>query len=149
MAEPTGPKPHPPIWIGGNSKAARRRVVQFGQGWCPVIAPAAMASSIRTAVIDGPATFGRAVEELRAELSAAGRDPYAVDIQIDVPVVDFDADDGVEQALQRIDEFADLGATWAIVHVDASSVDAAVDYLSAFSELVMGRRQPQRPVNVG
>ena len=28
-------KPHPPIWIGGNSKRAIRRAVQMGDGWVP------------------------------------------------------------------------------------------------------------------
>ena len=27
--------PHPPIWIGGNTGAARRRVAEKGDGWCP------------------------------------------------------------------------------------------------------------------
>jgi len=26
-------KPHPPIWVGGNSPAAFRRVVTYGDGW--------------------------------------------------------------------------------------------------------------------
>ena len=26
-------KPHPPIWVGGESTPALKRVVQFGQGW--------------------------------------------------------------------------------------------------------------------
>src|SRR5690625_663101 len=26
-------RPHPPIWIGGNSAAARRRVAEHGDGW--------------------------------------------------------------------------------------------------------------------
>lgn len=26
-------QPHPPIWVGGNSARARRRVAQFGDGW--------------------------------------------------------------------------------------------------------------------
>ena len=31
--------PHPPIWIGGNTGAARRRVAEKGDGWCPFAAP--------------------------------------------------------------------------------------------------------------
>ena len=29
-------KPHPPIWVGGESPPALRRAVQFGDGWYPV-----------------------------------------------------------------------------------------------------------------
>jgi len=29
-------KPHPPIWIGGNSNKAIRRAIQLGDGWHPV-----------------------------------------------------------------------------------------------------------------
>jgi probable F420-dependent oxidoreductase len=130
-------RPHPPIWIGGNSKAALRRVVQFGQGWSPVIAPPSMASAVRTAVIDSHEEFGRAVQDLSRQLLAVGRDPATVDIQVDVPVVDFGATDALGQAIERIDEFARLGATWAIVHVDASSVNIAADYISAFSDGVI------------
>lgn len=64
--QPPIQRPHPPVWIGGNSHAALRRVVKYGQGWSPVIAPAAMASSIRTASIDGAAEFGRTVARLHA-----------------------------------------------------------------------------------
>jgi probable F420-dependent oxidoreductase len=34
-------KPHPPIWIGGHSRAALRRAAQYGDGWHPVGAIAA------------------------------------------------------------------------------------------------------------
>ena len=29
-------KPHPPIWVGGHSRAALRRTVQFGAAWHPI-----------------------------------------------------------------------------------------------------------------
>ncbi len=34
-------KPHPPIWVGGHSRAALRRTARFGDGWHPVGAIAA------------------------------------------------------------------------------------------------------------
>jgi probable F420-dependent oxidoreductase len=32
-------KPHPPIWVGGHSRAALRRTVQFGAAWHPINRP--------------------------------------------------------------------------------------------------------------
>ncbi len=32
-------KPHPPIWVGGHSKAALRRAVEFGAAWHPINRP--------------------------------------------------------------------------------------------------------------
>jgi probable F420-dependent oxidoreductase len=32
-------KPHPPIWVGGNSLPALRRVARWGDGWQPVYLP--------------------------------------------------------------------------------------------------------------
>jgi probable F420-dependent oxidoreductase len=34
-------KPHPPIWVGGHSRAALRRTVEFGAAWHPINRPVA------------------------------------------------------------------------------------------------------------
>jgi alkanesulfonate monooxygenase SsuD/methylene tetrahydromethanopterin reductase-like flavin-dependent oxidoreductase (luciferase family) len=52
-------KPHPPIWIGGHSRAAFERVVAFGDGW--------HASSL------SPEQMRGHLEALRKVADAAGR----------------------------------------------------------------------------
>ena len=34
-------KPHPPIWVGGHSRAALRRTVEIGAAWHPINRPPA------------------------------------------------------------------------------------------------------------
>jgi probable F420-dependent oxidoreductase len=132
-------QPHPPIWIGGNSNAALRRVVKYGRGWSPVFGPREFASSIRTAVIDGAEAFGRAVVRLHDQLSSVGRDPAEVDIQVPLPAVDVRGSDAVSRLRDELGTLADHGATCAVVRVDASSVEAAAEYMSAFGETVIHR----------
>ena len=47
-----------PIWIGGNSKASRRRVAERAQGWMPMIAPKhvgdALFKTVRTPPLSSP-----------------------------------------------------------------------------------------------
>ncbi|MGV0741906.1 LLM class F420-dependent oxidoreductase [Mycolicibacterium sp. XJ870] len=131
-------QPHPPLWIGGNGPAAMRRVVDYGQGWMPIVAPAAMASVIRTAAIENAEQFGRAVQRLRSRLTDAGRDPSTVDIQVVCPHVDLDDDASLHHARDVLAELAGLGATWAVVHVDGTSPQAALDYVKAFGEIMIG-----------
>jgi probable F420-dependent oxidoreductase len=135
-------RPHPPIWIGGNGAAAIRRVVEHGDGWMPIIAAAGMASTMRTAAIENTEQFGAAVVRLRDRLADAGRDPSTVDIQVVCPFVDLDDDASVTHARDALAELAEYGATWAVVHVDGSSPQAAVDYIKAFGAQMIG--QPAR-----
>lgn len=132
--QPPAQRPHPPIWIGGNGAAAIRRVVEHGNGWMPIIAPPDMASTMRTAAIENTGQFGVAVRRLRQRLTDAGRDPESVDIQVVCPHTDLDDDASVRHARQTLAELAGHGATWAVVHVDGSSPQAAVEYIKAFGE---------------
>jgi alkanesulfonate monooxygenase SsuD/methylene tetrahydromethanopterin reductase-like flavin-dependent oxidoreductase (luciferase family) len=54
-----------PLWIGGSSAAARRRAAAVGHGWVPLFVT--------------PDDYGPALEALRQETEAAGRDPHAVE----------------------------------------------------------------------
>ncbi len=61
-------KPHPPIWIGGESKAALRRAARLGDGWYPA------ANNPRHRVAT-PAHLAARLGDLRAVCEAEGRDP--------------------------------------------------------------------------
>lgn len=73
-------KPHPPIWIGGHSRAALRRVMAYGDGWHPVGA--------NPAVPLRPAEMQAALDELRRLTEAAGRDPATLTISYKAPLYD-------------------------------------------------------------
>jgi alkanesulfonate monooxygenase SsuD/methylene tetrahydromethanopterin reductase-like flavin-dependent oxidoreductase (luciferase family) len=66
-------KPHPPLWIGGESPQARKRVVRVGDGWYP-------ASNNPQHRLDTAERLGNGVSELGRVAEAAGRDPATIDV---------------------------------------------------------------------
>ena len=59
-------RPHPPLWIGGEAKAARRRAGRLGNGWYPVAANPQMP-------LDTPKLYGDGLAEVRSEAEKSGR----------------------------------------------------------------------------
>lgn len=47
-------RPHPPIWVGGNSLAAARRAIRFGTAWLPNGIPAATIADVVARISDLP-----------------------------------------------------------------------------------------------
>ena len=66
-------KPHPPIWIGGESGVALKRAVRVGDGWYP-------ASNNPQARLDTPERLAAGIAELHKLARAVGRDPASIDI---------------------------------------------------------------------
>ncbi|MEM7404405.1 MAG: LLM class F420-dependent oxidoreductase [Pseudomonadota bacterium] len=68
----------PPIWIGGEGTAARRRVAAVGDGWYPV-------SRNPRVPLDTLNRFRAALADVRERTDAAGRDPDALQIALFAP----------------------------------------------------------------
>jgi len=66
-------KPHPPIWIGGESPQALRRAVRLGEGWYP-------ASNNPQYRLDTAERLANGVSELSRLAESAGRDPKSIDV---------------------------------------------------------------------
>jgi probable F420-dependent oxidoreductase len=123
-----------PIWIGGNSEAAFRRVGRLGDGW--------LASRV------GDAAGAReAIESIRGHASAAGRDPQSIGLQSMVAppprdaagklfYADLDRVVGRVAALRTMEfGWVSLNAT-AIFQAGARSVAAIIDVLQRLHDRI-------------
>ena len=134
--------PHPPIWIGGNTSAARARVATYGQGWCPFRAPVVLAQTARTAALESVRDLAEGVEDLRRRCEKLDRDPAGLDVTFTNPAGgmpgtdDFDADAFVAGAA----ELAEAGVTWIQVGVPGESLAHTVEAIEQFGAEVIAHR---------
>jgi probable F420-dependent oxidoreductase len=111
----------PPIWIGGNSRAARRRAAAVGQGWSPFPARRGLAAATGTAELDSPDALRRGIDELRSEAERHGR-TEPLDICMtpfshphDRPALD------PKRLADEAAELAGLGVTWLAVRLPSAN----------------------------
>ena len=64
-------KPHPPIWVGGESGPSLRRAAGFGDAWYPI-------GSNNKHLLDTLPRYRVGVDRLRKVMAEAGRDPASV-----------------------------------------------------------------------
>ncbi|MFC8519661.1 LLM class F420-dependent oxidoreductase [Streptomyces sp. NPDC057257] len=69
-----------PVWIGGNSRAARRRVAERAQGWMPLIGPPSLSATVRTPTIGSLTELADMIAGVRDAAKAAGRSDE-IDVQ--------------------------------------------------------------------
>ncbi|AFM16777.1 putative F420-dependent oxidoreductase, Rv2161c family [Mycolicibacterium chubuense NBB4] len=134
--------PHPPIWIGGNTSAARARVAAHGQGWCPFRAPAVLAQTARTAALESLEHLAHGVDDLRRRLDEAGRDPAGVDVAFtnDVGGSPGDDDFDADAFLSGVDDLEKVGVTWIQVAVPGDSLTHALEAIDRFGAEVIAAR---------
>jgi probable F420-dependent oxidoreductase len=132
-------EPYPPIWIGGNTAAARRRVAEHGDGWCPFQAPAGLAQTARTAALESLEQLTEGIADLRRRLEAADRDPYEVDIAFSpfLPGGPGDDDFNADAYLDELQKLAETGVTWVQVIIPGDSMSHALEAVDRFRSTVI------------
>ena len=133
------PNPHPPIWIGGNSRQSRRRVARYGQGWSPFPAPRSLARTTKSTPLESLDDLRPMLDELWQFAEEAGRDPADIDVSFGSGAGGDPADDSFnpEAQLEAVAELAGLGITWSGVGLPGDSIDHAVETLQRFGESVI------------
>jgi alkanesulfonate monooxygenase SsuD/methylene tetrahydromethanopterin reductase-like flavin-dependent oxidoreductase (luciferase family) len=107
-------KPHPPIILGSETKWARQRVVDYGDGWMPIFGLSP--------------DLGESVKDLRDRAEKAGRDPDSISLTMygaraDKDIIQYLKDLGfdrvvlplppepAEKNLPRLDKYANFIAS--------------------------------------
>jgi probable F420-dependent oxidoreductase len=138
-------RPHPPLWIGGNSKAAIRRAARHGQGWIPFPAQPHEATAVGTAAITSEGDLRERIELLRAETAAAGRSDL-----LDVCMTPFTHQHhprGQERyeppvLLAEAERLTALGVTWLSIKLPSPDRATLLDYMERFGKEVIAQAPP-------
>jgi len=128
-------KPHPPIWVGGHSRAALRRTARHGDGWHPVGAIAASPLP--------PQEMRQHLDSLKRLTEAEGRDFSALTISYKAPLYDtaIPDRDGARRSFSGTAEdiagdirtFAAIGVHELILDFRGASIAESIERLQHFA----------------
>jgi probable F420-dependent oxidoreductase len=133
-------RPGPKIWVGGNSRRALRRVVEFGAGWVPIFVPANGAPRVRTRPLASIEELARRIEELRDLLVAAGRDP-TIDVVCYPPALEQypTALPDPAAVTDQLEELSSLGVTTSLISVPGQDLDEVLAAVGWWGERILNR----------
>jgi probable F420-dependent oxidoreductase len=135
-------KPHPPIWVGGESGPSLRRAAKYGDAWYP-------GSNNTKFPLNTPARLKAGIERLHRAAEKQGRDPASIDIAYVSPAPPSwtrrESPDGGRQMFSGSsdDMLADtaalkaVGVNHLIVHPQRPTIEQTLDELRRFGEEVV------------
>jgi len=137
-------KPHPPLWIGGESGPALRRAARLGDGWYPI-------GTNPTHPLNTLARFRAGVGRLKKLIEDAGRDPASVALAYRVhrhgDQVSAKADDGDRHLFaggpadiaEDLRAMRELGVAAVDFSFPGATADAVLASMRQFHEKVLGK----------
>lgn len=127
-------KPYPPIWVGGNSRAALRRTARLADGWHPIRLTTQQMSDGR--------------ETLRQLCQEYGRDPDSVEVTYRTTVYLGDrqtTESGervpmtgdVNEIIDDIRRYRDAGMEYFVFSTGSKDIDSMVDDVKRFADEIV------------
>jgi alkanesulfonate monooxygenase SsuD/methylene tetrahydromethanopterin reductase-like flavin-dependent oxidoreductase (luciferase family) len=137
-------KPHPPIWVGGESGPALRRTARVGDGWYPI-------GTNPQHRLDSMKRFAAGVERLRRLTRETGRDPSKIALAYRVSSwgksLPARADDGERRLFSGetadivtdLRGFRDFGVGHVDFNFEGATADAMIANMRRFREDVLSK----------
>jgi probable F420-dependent oxidoreductase len=131
-------QPHPPIWVGGESPAALRRVARVGDAWYPI-------GSNPRHPMENAGQLSQAIDRLRRYTEEAGRDPSTIELAYSAgwyndrePLRSPDSERRTftgtpEQVAADINEFEALGVRHLIIGLQDGTVEGMQARMERFA----------------
>ncbi len=118
--------PHPPVWVGGESRKAMERAARYGDGWHPVGLT--------------PQAFREKAEYLKSLLPADKKESFVMSLRRNIEineVREFGADEtlrgGREKITRGIGEYGDAGVEYLILYILAGDFKGVLKTLKVFA----------------
>ena len=137
-------KPHPPIWVGGESGPALRRAARLGDAWYPI-------GSNNKHLLDTLPRYRAGIDRLRRFAQQAGRDPAKVALTYRVKrygeAVPAKASDGERRLFSGstadivgdLRALRDLGVSAVDIDFERPDAEASLAEMRRFKETVLAR----------
>jgi probable F420-dependent oxidoreductase len=140
LAPVTVQRPHPPLWIGGNSKRAIRRAVEHAQGWSPMPSSKKASGLLSTPGLETVADLAERIELARQLAAEVGRTAPLDVIYVPRTMAAFGGKVGqwsADAVLAEANELAEAGVTWLALNLPAASRHGWQEEVDRFAEAVL------------
>jgi probable F420-dependent oxidoreductase len=140
-------KPHPPIWVGGESAPAIRRSIKLGDVWYP-------GNNSQTRPLDTVSRLASAIADVRRQCESLGRNPASLGIALLVQDhfewTDHKVNDGSARRMftgtsadmaADAEELSAIGVEDVALRLGGTTIEEAVGRIERFGAEVIARRK--------